>query len=347
MAILLCVSLSLIFLPHVGSVRNCHPGCRCEVENYGLFDSFSLTKVYCSGVGPSPAPVPIPLDTSFLDLSSNSIYTITDSMLTGPGYTTLVSLDLSRNYISEVHPNAFSKLRYLETLDLSQNSLEDLTDVVFTGLPLTELDLSNNKIQELRLDIFSTKAHGKPISVDLSNNLLAVVSRRVHTSPPNIKSLTLAGNLLRTVPDLRGIPLRYLNLDGNPISSIEKDVFVDLKDLVHLSLSALPKLTAIQPQSFKDLQNLQVLDLSNNPKLDSLNPEIFTGLIALQELNLSESGVMSLPDNILSYVPSIRSLSLGNNIQCWKTQKQGQYHRQVGQTKSGEVLTCDVSDISL
>jgi tsukushi (leucine-rich repeat-containing protein 54) len=47
-------------------------------------------------------PVPIPLDTTHLDLSSNTMGPLSDSMLTGPGYTTLISLDLSSNHITEV-----------------------------------------------------------------------------------------------------------------------------------------------------------------------------------------------------------------------------------------------------
>ncbi|KAL4647236.1 tsukushin-like isoform X1, partial [Arapaima gigas] len=347
MVTLLILSISLLLLPLEGAVKNCHPGCCCEVENYGLFDSFSLTKVYCSGVGSSPSPIPIPLDTSFLDLSSNSIQTLSDSMLSGPGYTTLVSLDLSSNHISKIQASALSKLRYLETLDLSHNALEDLADGVFVGLPLTEVDLSNNQMQELRLEIFSTNGHGKPISVDVSNNLLTVVSRKPHMSPPNIKSLTLSGNRLKVIPNLRGVPLRYLNLDGNLLSSIGENAFMNLKDLVHLSLSNLAELTVVQPKSFKDLQNLQVLDLSNNPKLESLKPEVFDGLVSLQELSLSKSGVISLPNDISSHLPSIRSLTIGDHIKCWKTEKQGQFHRQIGQAKNGVDVTCDVTDIDL
>ena len=100
---LLCHVLSLLVAGHSSAVKNCHPGCRCEVENFGQFDSFSLTRVDCSGLGPAASmPVPIPLDTTHLDLSSNTMGPLSDFMLTGPGYTTLISLDLSSNHINEV-----------------------------------------------------------------------------------------------------------------------------------------------------------------------------------------------------------------------------------------------------
>ncbi|KAJ8348462.1 hypothetical protein SKAU_G00270510 [Synaphobranchus kaupii] len=346
MSTLLCVNTFLMFLI-VSAVRGCHPGCHCEVESFGLFSSFSFTKVDCSGAGPDVAPVPIPLDTSFLDLSSNSIRTVTDSMLTGPGYTTLTSLDLSANLISEINDKAFSKLRYLESLDLSHNSLEKLTSGCFSGLPLAEVDLSNNRLQELRLDVFMAKGHKRPVSVDVSNNRVTMVSRNPQMSPPNLHSLTLAGNQLYSVPRLHGIPVQYLNLDRNPISSIQKDSFAELKDLVHLSLNSLPQLTAIQPHSFRDLSNLQVLNLSNNTGLTSLSPEVFLGLASLQELDLSNSGVNSLPNNILSHLPSLRRITLRENVNCWRTKKQEQFHRHIEQTNSDEVLTCDATGIFL
>ncbi|XP_058886572.1 tsukushi-like isoform X1 [Acipenser ruthenus] len=331
----------LIFTLHVASTESCHPGCRCEVESFGLFDSFSLTKVDCSRVGPHITPIPIPLDTSYLDLSSNHMETLTDSMLTGPGYTTLVSLDLSNNKLTRVHSKTFSKLRYLESLDLSSNCLEVLSDGCFSGLPLTEVDLSNNRLQEFRLDIFTSKGHGKPIHLDLSNNVLTAVSRNPHSSSPNIQSLSLAGNRLTAVPLLQSVPVRSLNLDGNPIPHIQENAFVGMTELTHLSLSSLPALTSIQPNSFKGLQNLQVLDLSNCPKLKDLKPEVFSGLLSLQELNLSNSGVTALPSKLLNYLPSIRSITLGPNLHCWKSRKQGQFHPHTGRVKSGDTLTCD------
>ncbi|KAK6296594.1 hypothetical protein J4Q44_G00327360 [Coregonus suidteri] len=297
MAFLLCVSLWMLLAVHgqAGAVKNCHPSCHCEVESFGLFDSFSLTRVDCRGVGPSTSPIPIPLDTAHLDLSSNSMSLLTDTMLSGPGYTTLVSLDLSNNHISMVSPKALSRLRYLESLDLSHNSLEGLDEGCFSGLPLAKVDLSHNHFREFDLDMFLTKGHGEPISVDLSHNRLTVISRSSSRSPLlHVQSLTLAANQLRAVPKLKGIPLRNLSLDGNIISRIEEGAFEDLKDLVHLSLSGLPELSDIQPYSFSGLQSLQVLDLSNNAKLKTLNPAVFSGLVSLQELNLSNSGIVEV-----------------------------------------------------
>lgn len=347
MVTLPCLVVCVLILAIAGGVKNCHPRCRCEVESYGLFDSFSLTKVDCSGIGPGTAPVPIPLDTSHLDLSLNSITSITDSMLSGPGYTTLVSLDLSNNNIAYINPKAFLKLRYLETLDLSKNALESLSDGCFTGLPLVEVDLSENQFKDFSLDLFTTRIQDMPIMVDLSKNLLTTISRKTPGHPLYIKSLMLAGNRLRAVPTLTGIPLQYLNLDGNLVSSIDAGAFESLTELVYLSLSSMPELTEIQSGAFEGLRNLQVLDLSNNRQLEALSPDVFSGLASLQELNLSNTAVTPLSRTVLAQMPSIKSITLGANVHCWKTHKQGQFHRQIGQAKPNDILTCDAAGMIL
>ncbi|XP_029458023.1 tsukushin [Rhinatrema bivittatum] len=329
----------LPLIPFIGTIKACFPGCHCEVETFGLFDSFSLTKVDCSGVGSDIVPVLIPLDTSYLDLSSNQLEMINESVLSGPGYTTLVSLDLSDNRITRFSYTTFSKLRYLESLDLSHNYLEILPDESFSSSPLGEVDLSNNNLLEIKLDVFASKGQGKPMTVDLSNNLISTVSRNPERKIPNIQSLTLSGNRLTSVPNLQGLPLRYLNLDGNPISRIKNQAFAGLQDLIHLSLSNLNQLTDIFPYSFKELPTLLVLDLSNNPRLTALSAEVFWGLNSLQELNLSSTSVASLSKDVLNYLPSIKSITWGKNVHCLKTVKEGQFHRQGGQTRK-EVLNC-------
>ncbi|XP_068440181.1 tsukushi [Clinocottus analis] len=346
MALLLWLGLSLLASVQSGTVKNCHHGCRCEVESFGLFDSFSLTRVDCRGLGPDTRmPIPIPLDTAHLDLSSNAMGPLSDTMLAGPGYTTLVSLDLSSNLITKVTPNALSKLRYLETLDLSHNNLESLSPSCFSGLPLVEMDLSHNRFREFDMDVFATKVNGEPVSVDLSHNELVSVSTTLHGRVLHIRSLNLSSNRLLRVPRLAGLSLRYLNLDGNPIAQIEEGAFAQLKDLVYLSMSGLRELRDIEPHSFKGLQSLQVLDLSNNPELKTLSPAVFSGLDSLQELILSGSGVTSLPSNMLTHLPSVKSITLGQSVHCWRTQKQGQFHRQLGQVQHDEVLNCNVEGI--
>ncbi|KAE8627952.1 hypothetical protein XENTR_v10007232 [Xenopus tropicalis] len=332
--------LFLLFIPGmVGSSRSCFPGCQCIVDNFGLFHSFSLTKVDCSGVGPHVVPVSIPLDTSYLDLSANGIKRINESVLSGPGYTTLINLNLSHNQIVRISFSTFSKLRYLESLDLSHNLLETLPDGSFLYSRLTELDLSSNKLLEVGIGAFTLKSQGRSMTINLGNNNIRSIHRGAERPVPNIHSLTLSGNDLLSVPDLHGIPLRHLDLDRNPLAKIEKESFLGLEGLTHLSLSDLPNLREVSPYSFKTLPSLLDLDLSSNPQLKSLSSDMFFGLDSLQELNLAYSGVAALPKDIMLNLPSMKSITWGENIRCSKTVKESPFHAQKGRVRE-EVLLC-------
>lgn len=240
-----------------------------------------------------------------------------------------------------------SKLRYLETLDLSYNNLVSLPPSSFSGLPLADVDLSHNSFREFDMDVFTAKVHSEPLNLDLSNNRLRLVSANAHGKKSHIQSLNLSTNRLTDVPELPGMPLRHLSLDRNPITHIKERAFPQLEDLIYLSLSGLEELQGIEARSFEGLRSLQVLDLSNNPEFKTLDPAMFRGLDSLQELNLSGCGVKSLPSNMLSHLPSLKSINLGGGISCWRSQKQGQFHRQLGQLQHMEVLTCNTDGIVL
>ncbi|XP_006882987.1 PREDICTED: tsukushin [Elephantulus edwardii] len=325
--------LLLLAITEAQTTQPCFPGCQCEVETFGLFDSFSLTRVDCSGLGPHIVPVPIPLDTAHLDLSSNRLEIVNESVLAGPGYTTLAGLDLSHNLLTSISPTTFSRLRYLESLDLSHNGLAALPAKSFTSSPLSDVNLSHNRLQEVSVSAFTTHSQGRALHVDLSYNLihhLVPHSPRSGLPAPTIQSLNLAWNRLRAVPNLRNLPLRYLSLDGNPLATIGPGAFSGLADLTHLSLGSLQGLPQLEPYGFQELSGLQVLDLSGNPKLKWAGPEVFSGLDSLQELDLSGTGLVLLPEMLLHHLPALQHLSMGQHVRCRRLVREGAYPRQRG-----------------
>ncbi|XP_025275384.1 tsukushin isoform X1 [Canis lupus familiaris] len=330
---LLLPPLLLLAVSGAQTTRPCFPGCQCEVETFGLFDSFSLTRVDCSGLGPHIVPVPIPLDTAHLDLSSNRLETVNESVLAGPGYTTLAGLDLSHNLLTSISPTAFSRLRYLESLDISHNGLAALPAESFTSSPLSDVNLSHNQLREVSVSAFSTHSQGRALHVDLSHNLIhRLVPHPAGASlpTPTIQSLNLAWNRLRTIPDLRDLPLRYLSLDGNPLAAVGPGAFRGLAGLTHLSLGSLQGLPQLAPYGFRELQSLQVLDLSGNPKLKWAGAEVFSGLGSLQELDLSGTSLLPLPETLLIHLPALQSISVGQGMRCQRLVREGAYPRQPG-----------------
>ncbi|XP_040820180.1 tsukushi [Ochotona curzoniae] len=311
------------------TTRPCFPGCQCDVETFGLFDSFSLTRVDCSSLGPHIMPVPIPLDTAHLDLSSNRLETVNESVLAGPGYTTLAGLDLSHNLLTSLPPTAFSRLRYLESLDLSHNGLAALPAGIFTSSPLSDVNLSYNRLREVSLWAFTTPSQGHTQHIDLTHNMLPHPVRATLPTP-TIQSLNLAWNRLRAVPDLHQLPLRYLNLDGNPLATIGSGAFAGLAGLTHLSLANLQGVPQLEPYGFQELTGLQILDLSGNPRLQWTGAEVFSGLGSLQELDLSGTGLGPLPELLLHHLPALQSVNVGNDVHCRRLVRKGAYPRQRG-----------------
>ncbi|XP_048216485.1 tsukushi isoform X2 [Perognathus longimembris pacificus] len=328
--------LPLLLLPAASgaqAARPCFPGCRCEVETFGLFDSFSLTRVDCSGLGPHIVPVPLPLDTAHLDLSSNRLRAVNASVLAGPGYTTLAGLDLSRNLLASLAPTAFSRLRYLEALDLSHNGLAALPAGALAGCPLSEVDLSHNRLREVAVSALAAHGHGRALRVDLSHNLLQRLlppPARAGPPAPAIQSLNLAWNRLRAVPPLRALPLRHLSLEGNPLGAVGPGAFAGLEGLTHLSLANLRALPALAPRAFRGLRGLQVLDLSGNPGLTWAGAEVFAGLDSLQELDLAGTGLAALPEKLLLHLPGLQSVRLGRDRRCRRLVREGAYPRRPG-----------------
>ncbi|CAL4083522.1 unnamed protein product [Meganyctiphanes norvegica] len=96
--------------------------------------------------------------------------------------TDLAYLDLSRNQIIYIGPNAFSNLRKLSKLNLSYNQLEYLDDYMFS-IAQHDLDpnnliinLSNNKISYISPMAF---ADVRPININLSYNRLTSIEEEV------------------------------------------------------------------------------------------------------------------------------------------------------------------------
>jgi len=85
-----------------------------------------------------------------IDISDNVIVSLGKTSLRGLGVISLVQLNASMNYISDIDKEAFFKQSKLQTVDLSSNSLMNIEPKTFIRNPSFEiLSLSSN--QYLRL----------------------------------------------------------------------------------------------------------------------------------------------------------------------------------------------------
>ncbi|NWH19154.1 LRRN4 protein, partial [Grus americana] len=193
----------------------------------------------------------------------------------------------------------------LETLDLSNNLLEEVNGTNIANLPrLRILSLRQNHLQAVR---WGSEALSSLLSLDLSFNKLSSVPSCHSSSLPNLKWLSLAGNPLIEIQPLAFScypQLQFLNLSATLLGQddsrgIRESAFAistspgdatstpgNTINVLDLSGTFLEK---IQPEWTRDLPNLRSLHLTKMSRLRSLNTDFFKSMPDLQELNCQDS----------------------------------------------------------
>ncbi|XP_031341617.1 uncharacterized protein LOC116169615 [Photinus pyralis] len=197
-------------------------------------------------------------------------------------------LDISGNdfvfYEDEWPFQNFSNVR---TVNLSYNKLSDLPRMVFVGLNIEELCLSNNNLYAIPFQVFAPMERLRVL--DLSYN--SIVSFLDHFFLFNKR-------------------IEVLHLNNNNLAILTSNALADLTNLRQLDLSN-NALVYISKGLFDSLNNLRYLNLANNP-LSNLAAWTFRGLYGLEELNLSGYEMKQLTYGLFHYSPQIRYLTLDN-----------------------------------
>lgn len=204
----------------------------------------------------------------------------------------LKTLDLSNNSIADlsVFISAIEKLSHLEKLDLSMNLLERW--IMKSGNKnLKILILDGNKFREIPQSIHLFERLEK---FSIQENMLEDVSfspgTLTHLTHLNLRENRIV-NLTAGIGQLAS--LKILHIGSNKLSALPREIG-NLPALEELYLfdNVLQEL----PQEMTQLLNLQCLSLSNN-KLRSLPVEI-GNLSQLTSLDVSENFLSTIPDSI-------------------------------------------------
>mmetsp|Transcript_649 Transcript_649/g.952 ORF Transcript_649/g.952 Transcript_649/m.952 type:complete len:956 (-) Transcript_649:293-3160(-) len=198
-----------------------------------------------------------------------------------PLWENLSDLNISFNKLQSV-PDNIGNLKYLESLDLRNNSITFLPSSLCKPKWLKVLDLQNNNLMSLPIDI------GSLVSLQILN---------------------LHYNHLKLLPDsvcsLQN--LRYLDVAFNSLVSLPVNVG-KLKELLHLDFSR--NRVWMLPSSLGHLKRLEYLDFSFNT-ISSI-PEALTYLSSLKHLYAERNKLSSLPLT-WSAMKSLEHLKLGHN----------------------------------
>lgn len=206
-----------------------------------------------------------------LDLSSSLLESLPEGLSKLAG---LKSLSLYENLLASV--SEIGQLADLESLILSDNSLDALPPEFGNLTKLTELCLSRNALEEF------------------PNAILGLTG---------LRELELDGNLLKAIPSSIGklSNLEMLNIGENELSEIPPEI----GDLTNLTFLAVDRnhLTSL-PAEIGNLTEPTSLFVSDN-QLSSIPPEIGK-LKGLEMLNLAHNPLTSLPPEVLALPETVR-----------------------------------------
>ncbi|XP_041273214.1 leucine-rich repeat neuronal protein 4 [Onychostruthus taczanowskii] len=217
----------------------------------------------------------------------------------------------------------------LETLDLSNNLLEEVNGTEIANLPqLRVLSLRHNRLWSVR---WGSEALSSLLKLDLSFNKLSSVPSCHGSALPNLRWLSLAGNPLIEIqplafscyPQLQVLNLSATLLGQDDSRGIRDSAFAvstdpnEAKNGPGNSISVLDLsgtfFEKIQPEWARDLANLSSLHLTNMPRLRSLDSGFFKSLPGLRELHCQDSHSLAfVQTEMFGSAPHLSHLSFEN-----------------------------------
>lgn len=256
---------------------------------------------------------------TLLEINKNDLESIPDNQFNDLD---IDFVDLSSNKLTQLNANIFNGIKRIETLDLSNNTIDFIDQDTFTPLTysLVQLNLGRNKLG-LRTTFDSTFTKLKNLTMlDLAHNELKLMPNLSQMT--KLTLLTLSSNFIKSLVDTNTkeslLPhgLIELNLNENRLTHLTEDYFVNLKDLKYLSLES-NQINSIGDYAFSNTLMLSSLSLCKN-YLNQIPSKALFSLNHLQRLDLSsQNQILRQIDNYAfdrqSSQYAIRRIDLSNN----------------------------------
>lgn len=246
----------------------------------------------------------------------------------------------------ELAADSFAPVRQLERLDLSYNNIWGFPENIFCPLNnLVVLNVSQNKLQDISEIGFREKAAGaqplmstqedeEPLPapsltpldagclldvqiLDLSYNSFVVLPSHGFTSLRRLRELHLHDNDISMVTDraLTGLKhLQIFDLSNNKVVALPPELFRDAAGVIKEIYLQNNTISVLAPGLFSNLNHLLSLDLSHNHLTSAwINASTFSGLIRLVLLNLAHNRITKLDPTFFKDLYTLQILNLGHN----------------------------------
>nr|XP_033770245.1 toll-like receptor 13 [Geotrypetes seraphini]XP_033770246.1 toll-like receptor 13 [Geotrypetes seraphini] len=250
-------------------------------------------------------------------------------------------LDLSNNHITEhtlgkVNLQNVTHLLLANNFDLNifmvlKNGMINAHNIDYSGLRLNNTHNLSELCSYLQNKTMQT--------LSLRNNSISKLSSRMFTSCPEIKTLDLSRNVLKSIDCLEFVEkkenlevlivehnllielpkcnhsefkrLHYISFRFNRILTVDYDAFSYAPQLRQLKLN-INNIANLNRYALKHLQKLQILHLDNNLITD-LYKESFEDLTSLQIMNLRNNRVSVIFNETFHNLQNLYILDLGGN----------------------------------
>lgn len=249
-----------------------------------------------------------------LTIAENNIQTIAEGAFAG--LDCLDTLNLSGNSIRQLSANVFTTVQ-LNVLDLSRNDLTVIADGSFRYLRyLEELNLRRNSLSILGEDTFSGLIG--LISLYLNNNGISVIGANTFAGLRSLIRIDLSYNSLSQINgDMFGrsrLPLRKLFIRNNYLDVIPGNTFQSVQNIDFLSLSH-NRITKLDDHLFVPLKNLKKLHIQNNA-ITEISSAVMDEVSKLTEFQFQRNRLTFLPESNSTF-SNLEKVSLeGNPWQC-------------------------------
>ncbi|XP_034999266.1 toll-like receptor 5 [Hippoglossus stenolepis] len=266
------------------------------------------------------------------------------STFAGLRNSSVLTVDLSKNWIFALQRGVFSPLRDVVNIDLSQNRVNRIDRNAFEGLQghLASLNLSHNLLGELYSYTFASLTNLRVL--DLSYNHIGALGYTAFRGLPKLVVLDLTGNALRDLGFPAALPrlVRLLLSDNLLTHSSMRSVASFASNVVHLDIknnritdlanvyTFLTRLKRLQhlsyggnsirwcvPSAQVGPNELQFLDLHRS-SLQSVWAQgnclnLFDKLGKVLVLYLNSNALQALPQGIFKGLTSVVQMDLSSN----------------------------------
>ncbi|KAK4871473.1 hypothetical protein RN001_015597 [Aquatica leii] len=229
----------------------------------------------------------------------------------------LMYLDISNCGLTHLNSQFFLNISALTTLDLSENPLNEITDLVFKPLISLEiLKMNRCNLTTIYNNAFESQTHLK--TLELQENTLTVLDwRQVFGQLLRLTFLDLNNAHITNIPENafdNNVYLRTLVLANNKLAGFDvaSTLGQKLRELDTLDLSYCNLDKPLSEDAFSNSTKLRVLNLSGNFLFASDLLVALAPLSGLQKLDLSNCGLNHLPDTFDTF-KSLRQLDISNN----------------------------------